>query len=413
MAIDLGDIPSGTPPTAGEKLQIRSAIGVGQTDAPTFLAQTLAGQSLTGTQATSLVDLATTWNTLGTPTALKLNVANTLSNAASNLMDLQVGGVSKFTVNKSGELSMNSLDPATKIAYANAGFQFFGSGGVGFYLGQDGSGNGNAVMSSTGYIGFSSVATPSSSNSDIRLARDAPGILAQRNGTNAQAFRVYNTFPGTTANEWFEIDWKSTANTVQVGTNRGVAGTRRAMNFTIDGINQVFGLSKDGGGSGAWWSIATTGHILCNVDNAYDIGASGANRPRNVYAGTSFLLPFNGSFLIESRLNLSCPTNGRLLLANSTATDFDRFQLGGTTDVFPSIARDGAGIKITGAGTGSTSWIKVPAVVVSALPSAATAGVGARSFVNDALTPVFGNAVAGSGLSKVPVYSDGTNWNVG
>ncbi|MBV5345170.1 MAG: hypothetical protein JZU63_06395 [Rhodoferax sp.] len=36
MAIDLGDIPTGTPPTAGEKLQIRSAIGVGTTDAPTF-----------------------------------------------------------------------------------------------------------------------------------------------------------------------------------------------------------------------------------------------------------------------------------------------------------------------------------------------------------------------------------------
>jgi hypothetical protein len=55
----------------------------------------------------------------------------------------------------------------------------------------------------------------------------------------------------------------------------------------------------------------------------------------------------------------------------------------------------------------------VPAVTVSALPAAATAGVGARAFVNDALNPVFGNAVVGSGLSTVPVYSDGTNWNVG
>ena len=43
MAIDLGNIPTGSPPTAGEKLQIRSAIGVGPTDAPTFLAQSLTG----------------------------------------------------------------------------------------------------------------------------------------------------------------------------------------------------------------------------------------------------------------------------------------------------------------------------------------------------------------------------------
>jgi hypothetical protein len=100
-------------------------------------------------------------------------------------------------------------------------------------------------------------------------------------------------------------------------------------------------------------------------------------------------------------------------MSDNTTSDFSRLQLGSTTDASPAIARDGAGIKFTGAAAGSTSWIKVPAVAVSALPSAATAGVGARAFVNNALNPVFGNAVVGSGLSTVPVYSDGTNWNVG
>lgn len=50
---------------------------------------------------------------------------------------------------------------------------------------------------------------------------------------------------------------------------------------------------------------------------------------------------------------------------------------------------------------------------VASLISAATAGVGARSFVTDALAPVFGNTVVGGGAVKVPVYSDGTNWKVG
>ena len=50
---------------------------------------------------------------------------------------------------------------------------------------------------------------------------------------------------------------------------------------------------------------------------------------------------------------------------------------------------------------------------VASLISATTAGAGARSFVTDALAPVFGNTVVGGGAVNVPVYSDGTNWKVG
>jgi len=50
---------------------------------------------------------------------------------------------------------------------------------------------------------------------------------------------------------------------------------------------------------------------------------------------------------------------------------------------------------------------------VATLPSAVNADVGARAFVTDASLPVFGATVAGGGATKVPVYSDGTNWKVG
>jgi hypothetical protein len=50
---------------------------------------------------------------------------------------------------------------------------------------------------------------------------------------------------------------------------------------------------------------------------------------------------------------------------------------------------------------------------VATLPSAVTSGKGARSFVTDALAPVFGATVATGGAVAVPVYSDGTNWKVG
>jgi hypothetical protein len=50
---------------------------------------------------------------------------------------------------------------------------------------------------------------------------------------------------------------------------------------------------------------------------------------------------------------------------------------------------------------------------VADLPSAAGLGVGARSFATDATGPTFGSIVVGGGSTKVPVYSDGTNWRVG
>jgi hypothetical protein len=50
---------------------------------------------------------------------------------------------------------------------------------------------------------------------------------------------------------------------------------------------------------------------------------------------------------------------------------------------------------------------------VATLPSAVTSGVGARSFVTDALAPTFGSTVVTGGAVATPVYSDGTNWKVG
>lgn len=50
---------------------------------------------------------------------------------------------------------------------------------------------------------------------------------------------------------------------------------------------------------------------------------------------------------------------------------------------------------------------------VATLPSAATSGKGARSFVTDALAPTFGATVVTGGTVATPVYSDGTNWKVG
>ena len=80
----------------------------------------------------------------------------------------------------------------------------------------------------------------------------------------------------------------------------------------------------------------------------------------------------------------------------------------------------GLGSNTTVIGNSSTTLTKAFGVIVgtnytvATLPSASTSGVGARAFVTDALAPVFGSAVAGSGAVPVPVYVGASNtWYVG
>ena len=169
----------------------------------------VSNYSLTGSQADSMVDLAGTWDTSGTPTAIKLNMTDTASNASSLLMDLQVGGASKFRVGKG----------------AGAFFE--------------------------------------------------ANLFEQRNGTNAQAFRVYNTYTDASNYERGSVRW--VGNGFKIGTEAGGTGTLRST--VIDGATVAFTI----GGSGTIWTVNASGHFVAGADNTYDIGASAATRPRNLY----------------------------------------------------------------------------------------------------------------------------------
>jgi hypothetical protein len=82
---------------------IHKEISITPTAVNTELLKTNANQSLTGSSAVAAINLGVTWNTSGTPTAIKMVVTDTASNAASLLMDLQtLAGGSKFAVDKAG-----------------------------------------------------------------------------------------------------------------------------------------------------------------------------------------------------------------------------------------------------------------------------------------------------------------------
>ena len=77
----------------------------------------VSNYSLTGSSDDSMFDLAGTWNTAGTPTAIKLNITDTASAAGGLLIDLQVGGASQFKVTKAGVIT-GTLTNATGLPIA-------------------------------------------------------------------------------------------------------------------------------------------------------------------------------------------------------------------------------------------------------------------------------------------------------
>lgn len=91
-----------------------------------------------------------------------------------------------------------------------------------------------------------------------------------------------------------------------------------------------------------------------------------------------------------------------------------RFSFGsgvGGTDV--GFIRHAAGVvKVVDGSTGA-GVLALPTFTVSGLPSASTAGAGARATVSDSSVTTFGTTVSSGGSTVVPVYSDGTNWKVG
>jgi hypothetical protein len=73
---------------------------------------------------------------------------------------------------------------------------------------------------------------------DLSLFRDAANTLAQRNGTNAQTTRIYNTFTSATNFERAKIEWAS--NILRIGTEKGSAGgTARSMELQTDGTTRL------------------------------------------------------------------------------------------------------------------------------------------------------------------------------
>lgn len=258
------DDPAGTPTSKKTTVGALAtfALGVALATANTWTATqtitpaantsalTVTGYSLTGSNAQPLIDLAGTWNTSGTPTALKLNVTDTASNASSLLMDLQIGGSSKINVDKSGNI--------TCAGYIVAGTQILLTyGSTSFRVNLAGTKLGSLTV-----LGWAQ-SSDSNDTLDTILIRDAANTLAMRNSTNAQTFRAYFSYTDASNYTRLALKTATTIHTIETesagtgeadidlalvpkGTGRVRYGTHSAIAAeTITGYITV----KDSGGT--------------------------------------------------------------------------------------------------------------------------------------------------------------------
>ena len=182
-------------------------------------------------------NLTDTWNNAGTTfTAIKMNVTDTTSAAASLLMDLQVGGSSMMSVTKGGAVRgpVGSVTEPTFSfgAQTNTGIyrrvastvSIACAGNSRFEVASDVSIGGGRLAFSSGAL--QSVAV------DTFLCRDAANVLAQRNGTTAQEHRWWKTFTDAANGEYGSASWMEEANVFEIGTKALGTGTQRDISIT-------------------------------------------------------------------------------------------------------------------------------------------------------------------------------------
>jgi hypothetical protein len=189
-----------------------------------------------------VLDISATWNNAAvTFTADKINITDTASGANSLLFDRQVGGVSQCSITKAGLLTTKTL------MVSGSGDSFSCSGNI----------------TAVGHLVFSNGFATFESNTDTKelvllqhnaatgpfVLQPGSGVqLEQRNGTNAQTLRLYNTYTDANNFERLAIGWSG--NVVSIKPENAGTGAARVLHIS--------GLPTSNPGPGILWNNAGT-----------------------------------------------------------------------------------------------------------------------------------------------------------
>lgn len=258
----------------------------------------ITGGTATTTKPQVLIEptgaTSTAWVTTGT--GLGINAA---SGFAGNIFDFQIDGVQKISYTSAGFMDLrhaaNAGPRIRMVGTAGANFVIgvgtgihanFATSDVGialanaskpFYFVDGGNIIGVGVDPTNQRIGFST--STSSTTMDTFIGRDAAATL--KLGINA-ASAIAQTLK---AHDGSGTD-KAGANLTIAGGNGTGTGAGGVLNFNTTAV--AGGSASTQNTSTTRFQITAPGNLITGLDNAYDIGASGATRPKNYY-GAGFV----------------------------------------------------------------------------------------------------------------------------
>jgi hypothetical protein len=229
-------------------------------------------------------------------TSIKLNVTNTVSNIASKLIDLQVGGSSVFSVRRDGLIQGSS--PIYNVNLNGDCYIYNGATARASSLWADECRivGGPLVLSDSVNVNTSNI------SAGVALYKEAANILAQRNLGVSQSLRIYNKYTDALTYERGVFDWKTTTDTLRIGTEHlGPGMSARQLDFVTATTIRM--------------SIDTTGRV--------GIGTTTPTSKLQVTAGD---------------IELETVTNGIIMKAAGTSTRYRiTLNAGGTALVFTAI----------------------------------------------------------------------------
>lgn len=254
QTLSVQSVVAGTTNTTGANLTITGSQGTG-TGAGGSIVFQVAPAGSSGTAQNALADALTI--TSNRRVTVAENIVGPLGNTGAVLGGLVLG----FSGVSTGNIAGGQI-------------QLFEAGTLRFRI-TDTALN----MYNSAELSWSS-ATGAGGTADVRLFRDAANTLALRNGANAQTFNVYGTYTDASNYERLRV---VSGSSYELICEAAGTGTARGLQLKAGSGNNL----SFGGNGAAQWRVNFSGHLEAITDNVSDIGASGANRPRNVHvAGT-------------------------------------------------------------------------------------------------------------------------------
>jgi hypothetical protein len=184
-------------------------------------------------------------------------------------------------------------------------------------------------------------------------------------------------------------------------TGNIIAGNLDAINLVINNISSddsTFVTIEDG------LNVVGAVAVLGNI--------TGSNLVINSITSddSTFVTIEDGLNVVGDIAILGNITGGNLVINSITSDDSTFVTVEDGLNVVGDIDLLG---NITGGNMSTAGVIKTGVFVTGTIPTAAGVGAGARAFVTDATSLVFGNLYVGGAANAMPVWSDGTSWYVG